>query len=252
MDCPISLQPQYVNRQAHLPYGLAVDEIEEAVRKTYKFFHGLNSYLGENDLRNIEDMLLANTVSGMVSEIAIKNLSETAKTLMRNERTGGHPDLLPRDYYDSADIHRGEHGIEIKASTKKGGWQGHNKEACWLMLFRYTVTEHSFRFTEILCAELDESDWVFSGRGENSRRTPTASINKAGVEKLRSNFIYRLPGFGVGRHRHILAENYEARDEDSGQAEIRRTEVHVATDLRSIREEDSSAGQDLRSQEGGA
>ena len=61
-------------------------------------------------------------------------------------------------------------------------------------------------FLEILCARLDEADWSFSGRIGASRRTPTASITAAGVEKLRNNFLYRLPDVGIGRHRAILAE----------------------------------------------
>ena len=206
MDCPINLQAEYINHKAVIPYGLTADEVNKAVSKTYKFFHGLNSYLLGNDLRRIEHMLLSNTVSGIVSEIMIKNLAESTEALMRNSRTGGHPDLLPIKKYDSTGIHNGAHGLEIKASTKSHNWQGHNRESCNLILFRYTVKEQSFRFTEILCAKLEEEDWTFAGRGENSRRTPTASINSSGVEKLRSNFIYRLPGFGIGRHRHILAK----------------------------------------------
>ena len=59
-------------------------------------------------------------------------------------------------------------------------------------------------FLEILCAKLNQSDWSFSGRKGTSRRTPTASITKSGVEKLRSSFLYRLPGVGIGRHRDFL------------------------------------------------
>jgi len=62
-------------------------------------------------------------------------------------------------------------------------------------------------FVEILCAKLTKKDWSFSGRKGKSRRTPTASITLSGVDKLRSNFIYRLRGFGVGKHQDILADN---------------------------------------------
>jgi hypothetical protein len=64
----------------------------------------------------------------------------------------------------------------------------------------------SLIFVEILCAKLTKSDWSFSGRKGASRRTPTASITATGVEKLRSNFLYRLPEVGVGKHRSIVAE----------------------------------------------
>ena len=217
MDCPINLHFEYINHAAVLPYGLTVDEVNEAVGKTYKFFHGLNSYLEDNDLNKIEHMLLSNTVSGIISEVMIKNIAESSDAMMRNDVTGGHPDLLSKEEH-KGEAHQALHGIEIKASTKSYNWQGHNKESGWLMVFRYTVKDHSFRFTEILCAELEEDDWTFAGRGKDSRRTPTASINGTGIEKLRSNFLYRLPGFGVGRHRHILAETNEVDNEGSNPA----------------------------------
>lgn len=128
-----------------------------------------------------------------------------------NRKVGGHPDLLPKGHYTSKLVLKGDAGIEVKSSIQSGGWQGHNPEDCWLMVFRYAVGEQSDgrkwppTFVEILCAEVRQSDWSFSGRKGVSRRTPTASITASGVEKLRRNFLYRLPGFGVGPHRKVLA-----------------------------------------------
>jgi hypothetical protein len=53
-------------------------------------------------------------------------------------------------------------GIEIKSSIQKGGWQGHNPEECWVMVFRYTIERQNneksspLTFIEILCAKLLE------------------------------------------------------------------------------------------------
>ena len=80
------------------------------------------------------------------------------------------------------------------------------------MVFRYAIGEQAdgvsipLTFVEILCAKLERVDWSFSGRKGASRRTPTASITASGVEKLRANFVYRLPDVGIGRHKNILAE----------------------------------------------
>ena len=142
----------------------------------------------------------------------MKNIAKVSKTLDANLKVGGHPDLLPKDYYTSNLVLKGDEGIEVKASIQKGGWQGHNPEECWLIVFRYAIGEQSsgesipLTFIEILCAKLLKSDWSFSGRQGSSRRTPTASITSSGVEKLRANFIYRIPEIGVGKHRLILAE----------------------------------------------
>ena len=104
--------------------------------------------------------------------------------------------------------------MELKLNRRfnVGVGRGTTPKTCWLMVFRYAIGEQDkgesvpLTFFEILCAKLELEDWSFSGRKGDSRRTPTASITSTGVEKLRSNFLYRLPNVGVGRHRHILAE----------------------------------------------
>jgi len=51
------------------------------------------------------------------------------------------------------------------------------------------------RIDSIMCAQLTEDDWNFSGRGATSRRTPTASIKRSGVEQLAANAIYLDPTY---------------------------------------------------------
>lgn len=45
----------------------------------------------------------------------------------------------------------------------------------------------------VLVAQLEKSDWVYSGRSETSRRTITASVTTSGYEIMMSNWIYRDP-----------------------------------------------------------
>ena len=211
MARPTKLDPHYVNRRVILPYGLKVSEVEQAVVETYRLFHGLNDYLVGDGFRPLEELLLGNSLSGIISEFLVKNLARVSATLEANLKVGGHPDLLPKGHYPSNLVLKGDEGIEVKCSIQQGGWQGHNPEDCWLMVFRYAVGKQDdsetvpLTFIEILCAKLTKADWSFSGRGGTSRRTPTASITQAGVEKLRNNFLYRLPGVGVGKYRSILA-----------------------------------------------
>ena len=209
---PARLDPRYVNRSVRLPYGLRVNEVEQAASETYRLFHGVNDFLESDGFRPLEELLLGNSLSGIISEFLVKNIARASAALEANLKVGGHPDLLPTGYYSSNLVLRGDDGIEVKSSIQRGGWQGHNAEDCWLMVFRYAIGEQDkgesvpLTFFEILCAKLELEDWSFSGRKGDSRRTPTASITSTGVEKLRSNFLYRLPNVGVGRHRHILAE----------------------------------------------
>lgn len=204
---PIRLDPRYINRHVALPYGLTVEEVEEAVAETHRLFHGLNDYLVGAGFRPLEELLLGNSLSGILSEFLVKNIARASEAVEINRKVGGYPDLLPKGYYPSNSVLKGSEGIEVKVSIQKGGWQGHNPEDSWVMLFRYVIgRQHSgelvpLTFVEILCARLLQSDWSFSGRKGISRRTPTASITASGVEKLRSNFLYRLPGVGIGRHR---------------------------------------------------
>lgn len=212
MTRPTRLESRCINHRVTLPYGLTVGEVEQAVAETYRLFHGLNDYLVANGFRPLEELLLGNSLSGIISEFLAKNIARVSFNLEANLKVGGHPDLLPKGHYSSNLVLKGDEGIEVKSSIQKGGWQGHNPEECWLMVFRYAVGKQDndesvpLTFVEILCAHLTKSDWSFSGRKGTSRRTPTASITTTGVEKLRSNFLYRLPGVGVGKHRDILAE----------------------------------------------
>ena len=209
---PTKLDPRYVNRRVIFPYELRVEEVEKAVAETYRLFHGLNDFLESAGFRPLEELLLGNSLSGIISEFLVKNIARSSATLEANMKVGGHPDLLPGGHYSSNLVLRGDEGIEVKSSIQRGGWQGHNPEDCWLIVFRYAIGEQDkgesvpLTFLEILCAKLDRADWSFSGRKGTSRRTPTASITASGVEKLRRNFLYRLPGVGIGRHRDILAE----------------------------------------------
>ncbi|MBN1887167.1 MAG: hypothetical protein JW850_04225 [Thermoflexales bacterium] len=212
MARPTRLDPRYINRRVVLPYGFTVGEVEKGVAETYRLFHGLNDYLLSHGFRPLEELLLGNSLSGIISEFLVKNIARVSTTLEPNLKVGGHPDLLPKGHYASDSVLKGDEGIEIKASIQQGGWQGHNPEDFWLMVFRYVVGEQdggrpvALTFVEILCARLTKAGWSFSGRRGASRRTPTASITATGVEKLRGNFLYRLPGMGIGKHRSILAK----------------------------------------------
>ncbi len=213
MNRPTRLEPKYINRHAALPYHLTIDEVSKAISETHRLFNGLNDYLTNSGFRPLEELLLGNSFSGILSELLVKNIARVSPAVVVNLKVGGHPDLLPKGYYSSNLVLKGDEGIEVKTSIQKGGWQGHNPEDSWLLIFRYVVGKQDdgqvvpLTFVEILCARLTKKDWSFSGRKGASRRTPTASITTTGVEKLRNNFLYRLPGIGVGRHRNILADS---------------------------------------------
>lgn len=187
-----------------LPYGLRVEEIQQTVSGVYEFLYAINSALARQQLGLIENLILGNTFSGLVSEVLVKNIAKHSRAVMRNRYVGGHPDLIPVANRGGDSQLRCDEGVEVKTSRRSGGWQGHNPETGGLIVFRYelaTNEESSTRFVEILAAELDKKDWSLAERGQTSRRTRTCSINQRGVEKLRANPVYQEPEYIVSRRR---------------------------------------------------
>lgn len=122
-------------------------------------------------------------------------------TLAKNTYHNGHPDMLPRGRYPDDALQHGMEGIEVKGSRHASGWQGHNAEEIWLMVFVFDCNSSRdrlcgtpskpFRFVKVLGAQLVREDWAFSGRSATSRRTITASVTESGRRKMETNWIYR-------------------------------------------------------------
>src|SRR5205823_6666200 len=108
--------------------------------------------------------------------------------------------LIPVGMFADDRVQHGAEGIEVKASRYLSGWQGHNPEQVWLMVFVFDSNRpddlnrpgsaRPFRFVSVLGAQLDFSDWSFSGRSTTSRRTITASVTRSGFEKMSANWVY--------------------------------------------------------------
>jgi hypothetical protein len=210
---PMGADHRYVSRptlfgegfsaDADLPFGLTVDEVREALEEIYGFLHDLNCFLVSKGYDRLEEIILGNSLSGFISELVVKRVGANSKKLARNEKIGGHPDLIPRDKYEENAALHAEDGIEVKTSIQSGGWQGHNPERSWLLVVQYSVdavTEpiedrRPSEILKVMCAQLEEDDWSFSGRKGASRRTPTASILKSGTAKLHENAIYTHPNY---------------------------------------------------------
>ncbi len=200
-----AIHEEYVNPYARLPYSLTASEVIQAMQSTYDFLHDINVFLVGRAYPRLEDMFLGNSFAGLLSEVLVKNLGDASQTLTPNLKVGGFPDLIGRNQYPKNAVLRADEGIEIKASKQRGGWQGHNPERGWYIIFRHQIDVESEAaqerfatyFVQVLAAELEQSDWSFSGRVGQSRRTITASVTKGGMHKLRSNPIYQHPDFIV-------------------------------------------------------
>ena len=186
------------HRDVALPYGLTAAGLVGAVRE----LHAINTASVEYGYGRLEDFMQPAGFSGSVSNVVVRAVVRAAESanpgLALNRHPNGRPDIVPRAIYPGDAVKRGSKGIEVKASRYRSGWQGHNAEPGWLLIVQFdidTKTEPIYDRTptnvsRVMCACLDEMDWTFSGRGEGSRRTPTASINPNGRQKLEAGIVY--------------------------------------------------------------
>lgn len=193
------------NIEATLPYGLTIDHLREAMSDFVDFLGLLNGQLYANNMPRMESILMPANFSSIVGEFMISAISKHCPDLTKNMYHNGHPDLLPINRFENNAAQHASVGIEVKASRYARGWQGHNPEDTWLMVFVFDsnrpidavqdppIAPMPFRFVQVVGARLEEADWTFSGRSGNSRRTITASVNPSGYNKMTTNWLYKAP-----------------------------------------------------------
>lgn len=189
------------NPSANLPYNCTTDHIRQAMADFLEFLELINKQLHTKGTRRLECLLMPANFSSIVGEFIGAAIPKYCSALARNTYHNGHPDLVPAGMFPNDGVQHSSEGIEIKASRYEGGWQGHNPEDCWLMIFIFDCNRRAdpsqgippkpFRFLRVLAAKLNKSDWLFAGRSETSRRTITASVVQSGYEKMMANWIYR-------------------------------------------------------------
>jgi hypothetical protein len=186
------------NHAAELPFSLRLKDFEMAMQDVYDFFHDVNRSLLEKGLHRIDDMLRPAAMSGMISDMLTASMARHSRVLVENRHFNGHPDLIVQGKYPNNATASGEHGIEIKSTRKTGGAvDTHGARRQWMCVFVYR-TDHTtepaearapMRFTEVYLALVEPSDFRRNPRGELGTRT--ATLDRAGIRKLRANWIYR-------------------------------------------------------------
>jgi len=201
---PEPVNEHWFNPDATLPYGCSIEHIRQAMEDFVEFIGFVDLQLHGKGLARIETMLMPANFSSMVGEFMHAHIPKYCAGLVRNRFHNGHPDLLPAGRYEGDAAQYADQGIEVKASRYLQGWQGHNPENAWLMVFVYDgnrprdeyegIEPKPFRFLAVYGAQLTKDDWSFAGRSETSRRTITASVLKSGCDKMKANWIYEVPG----------------------------------------------------------
>lgn len=200
---PCAVDPNCFNPDAILPYGCTTQHIQQPMTDFIEFLGFINQQLHKQGIERLESMLMPANFSSIVGEFIISNIPKYCSSLVKNQYHNGHPDLIPSGLFPQDAVRHSQEGIEIKASRYLKGWQGHNPESIWLMVFVFDSNRPSdlikniepkpFRFLQVLGASLTQQDWSFSGRSQTSRRTITASVTNSGYQKMRKNWIYQVP-----------------------------------------------------------
>lgn len=199
----ITVNKKYFNKNAIIPYGLDIDNIYKAMVDFTDFLSFINQQMYTKKIPRLEKMLMPANFSSIVGEFMGSNIPKYCSKLIKNQYHNGHPDLIEKGKFENDAVQHHNEGIEIKASRYLKGWQGHNPEDVWLMVFIFDcnrptdtskgIENKPFRFLQVVGAKLKKSDWLFAGRSETSRRTITASVTQSGYEKMINNWIYIDP-----------------------------------------------------------
>lgn len=191
------------NPKAVIPYGLTTEHLYLAMKQFPDFIGFVNPQLNGKGIPRFETMLMPANFSSMVGEFLNASIPKYCKTLVKNRYHNGHADPIPAGKFPGDAAQHAGDGIEIKGSRYLKGWQGHNPEDTWLMVFVFDsgrptdqareIAPKPFKFLVVAGAQLKKQDWLFAERSGTSRRTITASVTRTGYEKMMANWIYRAP-----------------------------------------------------------
>ena len=94
---------------------------------------------------------------------------------------------------------RGSEGVEVKTTRKEGSAvDTHGARNQWMCVCVYSVDNETeparerkpITFIEVYLGKVAVADFRKNARGELGTRT--ATLHRAGIEKLRQNWIYKL------------------------------------------------------------
>ena len=194
------------NQNAVLPFELRLKDFELAMQDVYDFFYDVNVLLTGKGLQTLDDMLRPAIMSGLLSDMLSASMAKHSRALVQNRYFNGHPDLLLQGRYPNDSVKAGSEGIEIKTTRKSGGAvDTHGARDQWMCVFVYEIDNESepamdrqpMTFTEVYLGQVTITDFRQNPRGPLGTRT--ATLDRHGILKLRTNWIYRTdPNSPVG------------------------------------------------------
>jgi len=187
------------NPEAVLPWQLRLNDFEIAMQDVYDFFGDVNAMFIQKGLPRLDDTLRKANMSGLISDMLTASVAKHSRSLTQNKYHNGHPDLIVQGRYPSDSVKSGTDGLEIKTTRKKGGAvDTHGGRDQWFCVFVYEVDDETepaehrrpMRFTDVYLSEVKATDFRVNERGALGTRT--SALDREGIKKLRSNWIYKL------------------------------------------------------------
>jgi len=194
-----SVDSEKFNRDAQLPYQLRLADFQIAMQDVYDFFYDVNGLLLQRGLHRMDDMLRPAAMSGIISDMLTASLAKHSRSLAENRHFNGHPDLIVQGRYPNNSVKAGTEGVEIKSTRKKGGavdTHGAREQSMCVFVYQTdhetepAIDRRPMRFTEVYLAHVVAADFRKNPRSELGTRT--ATLSRAGIQKLRTNWVYLL------------------------------------------------------------
>jgi hypothetical protein len=193
-----TINPAWFNKALALPYSLRLSDFQSAMQDLYDFLQDTNQFLVDKGLPRLDDTLRAANMSGFLSDMLTDSVAKHARNMVRNSYHNGHPDLLVGSVYPNNGVKSGTEGIEIKATGKKGGavdtHGGRDQKMCVFVykadrdLAKGVFQRAPLEITEVYLSEVVVADFRRNERGDLGTRTST--LDRLGIQKLRSNWVY--------------------------------------------------------------
>lgn len=189
----------HFNDTLSLPFELRIGDFEIAMQDVYDFFYDVNQLFDRKGLPRLDDELRPAIMSGLLSDMLTASLAKHSRSLTQNRFFNGHPDLIVASRYPATGMKSGADGVEIKTTRKVGGAvDTHGAREQWMCVFVYEVDNKSepaaarqpMQFTEVYLGHVTVDDFRRNERGELGTRT--ATLDRHGIVKLRSSWVYKL------------------------------------------------------------
>ena len=187
------------NQALQLPYELRVLDFQAAMQDVYDLFFDINDLLLKRGLQRLDEMLRPAAMSGIISDLLTASLANHSRSLTENHYFNGHPDLIVAGAYPDNSVQAGAEGVEVKSTRNKGGAvDTHGAREQWMCVFVYevdTVTQplrdrSPMTFTKVYLGHVTVDD--FRRNPRSTLGTRTATLHREGIQKLRSNWVYKL------------------------------------------------------------